>query len=185
MDGVTTNGILLMHVDGEQLDGNAKATKWKEVSVGGCVFDLGEGRMKFNYQSAVNRSPEFLLLLLSRSTVDFSRLRTRTMSFAMELWSICAAQRCSGEQSKDSKGHRWVARGWVGKKRQRISFFVRRVVFPRFRIGNLKFEKTVVSRWFEHVDHQEWTARISLRVQSVRLRSLRSCSRQSSLGNSK
>ena len=84
MDGVTTNGILIMHIDGERFDGDAKATKWKEVSVGGCVFDLGEGRMKFNYQSAVNRSAD-IFLLLSRSTVDFSRLRTRTMSFAMEL----------------------------------------------------------------------------------------------------
>lgn len=56
MDGVTTNGILLMHVDGDRFDGNAKPTKWKEVSVGGSVFDLGEGRMKFNYQSAVNRT---------------------------------------------------------------------------------------------------------------------------------
>ena len=54
MDGVTTNGILLMHLDGEQFDTNANTTKWKEVSVGGSVFDLGEGRLKFNYQSAVN-----------------------------------------------------------------------------------------------------------------------------------
>lgn len=53
MDGVTTNGILIMHIDGDRFDRNAKTTKWKEVSVGGYVFDLGEGRMKFNYQSAV------------------------------------------------------------------------------------------------------------------------------------
>jgi len=52
MDGVTTNGVLLMHIDTDRFDGNSKSTKWKEVSVGGCVFDLGEGRMKFNYQSA-------------------------------------------------------------------------------------------------------------------------------------
>lgn len=53
MDGVTTNGILLMHLEGQIFDTNAKPTKWKEVSVGGSVFDLGEGRLKFNYQSAV------------------------------------------------------------------------------------------------------------------------------------
>lgn len=53
MDGVTTNGVLLMHIDGEQLNTNPKATKWREVSVGGNVFDLGEGRLKFNYQTAV------------------------------------------------------------------------------------------------------------------------------------
>jgi hypothetical protein len=55
MDGVTTNGILLMHLDGDQFNTNSKPTKWKEVSVGGSVFDLGEGRLKFNYQSTVNR----------------------------------------------------------------------------------------------------------------------------------
>lgn len=53
MDGVTTNGILVMHLDGEHFSTNSKATKWKEVSVGGSVFDLGEGRLKFNYQSTV------------------------------------------------------------------------------------------------------------------------------------
>lgn len=51
MDGVTTNGILVMHLEGEQFSTNSKATKWKEVSVCGSVFDLGEGRLKFNYQS--------------------------------------------------------------------------------------------------------------------------------------
>lgn len=54
MDGVTTNGILLMHIDGEQLNINSKPTKWKEVSVGGNVFNLSEGRIKFNYQTIVN-----------------------------------------------------------------------------------------------------------------------------------
>lgn len=53
MDGVTTNGILLMHLEGDEFNGNSKPTKWKEVSVGGSVFDLGEGRLKFNYQSTV------------------------------------------------------------------------------------------------------------------------------------
>ncbi|CAF0741960.1 unnamed protein product [Rotaria sp. Silwood1] len=52
MDGVTTNGILLMHIDGDQFNINSKPTKWKEVSVCGSVFDLGEGRLKFNYQTA-------------------------------------------------------------------------------------------------------------------------------------
>jgi hypothetical protein len=54
MDGVTTNGILLMHIDEDQFNINSKPTKWKEVSVGGNVFDLGEGRIKFNYQTSVN-----------------------------------------------------------------------------------------------------------------------------------
>ena len=53
MDDVTTNGVLIMHLDGDQLTQESKSTKWKEVSVGGNVFDLGEGRLKFNYQAAV------------------------------------------------------------------------------------------------------------------------------------
>lgn len=54
MDGVTTNGVLLMNIDGNQFDTKSKPTKWKEVSVGGNVFDLGEGRLKYNYQTAVS-----------------------------------------------------------------------------------------------------------------------------------
>jgi photosystem II stability/assembly factor-like uncharacterized protein len=54
LDGVTTNGVLVMHIDGDQFNTNSKPTKWKEVSVGGNIFDLGEGRLKFNYQTAVN-----------------------------------------------------------------------------------------------------------------------------------
>ena len=53
MDGVTTNGVLLMHIDGDQFHVNSKPTKWKEVSIGGNVFDLDDGRPKFNYQTAV------------------------------------------------------------------------------------------------------------------------------------
>ncbi len=51
---MTTNGILLMHIDSEQFPINSKPPKWKEVSVGGSVFDLGEGRLKLNYQTIVN-----------------------------------------------------------------------------------------------------------------------------------
>jgi hypothetical protein len=43
-----------MHIDGDQFNINSKPAKWKEVSVGGSVFDLGEGRLKFNYQTPVN-----------------------------------------------------------------------------------------------------------------------------------
>lgn len=54
MDGVTTNGVLLMHIDGDKFEMNCRPTKWKEVSVCGSVFDLGDGRLKYNYQTAVN-----------------------------------------------------------------------------------------------------------------------------------
>ena len=61
MDGVTTNGILVMHLEGEQFSTNSKATKWKEVSVCGSVFDLGEGRLKFNYQSTVTKKKNMIV----------------------------------------------------------------------------------------------------------------------------
>jgi hypothetical protein len=53
MDGVTTNGILLMHIDGDQFNQQAKSTRWREVTVCGSVFDLGDGRLKFDYQTSV------------------------------------------------------------------------------------------------------------------------------------
>lgn len=74
MDGVTTNGILVMHLDGEQFSTNSKPTKWKEVSVGGSVFDLGEGRLKFNYQSTVRREyfdkDKIIISLFRLATVE-------------------------------------------------------------------------------------------------------------------
>lgn len=67
MDGVTTNGILVMHIDGDQFNTNAKPTKWKEVSVCGSVFDLGEGRLKFNYQSAVSKTKYIINMSIKMS----------------------------------------------------------------------------------------------------------------------
>ena len=75
MDGVTTNGILVMHLDGEQFSTNSKPTKWKEVSVGGSVFDLGEGRLKFNYQSTVRREhfdkEKIIISLFLSATIEY------------------------------------------------------------------------------------------------------------------
>ena len=85
MDGVTTNGILLMHLDGERFDTNAKSTKWKEVSVGGSVFDLGEGRLKFNYQSAVNDFLFYFCLMMIEFVrfYSFSHRQRPTTFFVM------------------------------------------------------------------------------------------------------
>jgi len=54
MDGVTTNGILIMHLNNVDFSENSEGTRWREVSVGGYVFDLGEKRTKMTYQLAVN-----------------------------------------------------------------------------------------------------------------------------------
>ncbi len=44
MDGLTTNGVLLMHPEGEFVGGGGKPGEWREVSVDGSVFSLREAR---------------------------------------------------------------------------------------------------------------------------------------------
>lgn len=44
IDGVTTNGVLIMHPRGVFCGGNAKCGMWRETSVGGGIFSLRESR---------------------------------------------------------------------------------------------------------------------------------------------
>ena len=44
IDGLTTNGILIMHPRGSFVGGEAKCRFWLEASVGGGVFSLRESR---------------------------------------------------------------------------------------------------------------------------------------------
>lgn len=47
IDGLTTNGILIMHPKGQFVGGNTEnpgTTPWRECSVGGDVFSLRESR---------------------------------------------------------------------------------------------------------------------------------------------
>lgn len=44
MDGLTTNGVLIMHPKGGFCGGNAKCGLWRETSLGGEVFSLRESR---------------------------------------------------------------------------------------------------------------------------------------------
>ncbi|PNF28501.1 Protein pellino, partial [Cryptotermes secundus] len=49
IDGLTTNGVLIMHPQGSFCGGEAKSGLWREVSVGGGVFSmrqLGEAHQK-------------------------------------------------------------------------------------------------------------------------------------------
>ena len=43
LDGVTTNGVLIMHPN-RGFSANSASTEWMEVSVGGTVFNLDESR---------------------------------------------------------------------------------------------------------------------------------------------
>lgn len=44
IDGLTTNGVLIMHPKGTFCGGNGKCGLWRETSVGGDVFSLRESR---------------------------------------------------------------------------------------------------------------------------------------------
>lgn len=44
IDGLTTNGVLIMHPKGDFCGGHAEGSVWRECSVGGDVFSLRESR---------------------------------------------------------------------------------------------------------------------------------------------
>ena len=44
IDGLTTNGVLLLHPKGDFNGGEAKAGGWLEVSVGGALYQLRDSR---------------------------------------------------------------------------------------------------------------------------------------------
>ncbi|CAH2253204.1 jg10827, partial [Pararge aegeria aegeria] len=44
IDGLTTNGVLIMHPRGDFCGGSATCGPWRETSVGGAVFSLRESR---------------------------------------------------------------------------------------------------------------------------------------------
>jgi len=44
IDGLTTNGILLLHLKGPFVGGNSKVLPWREVSVNGGLYTMRESR---------------------------------------------------------------------------------------------------------------------------------------------
>lgn len=52
MDGVTTNGVLIMHPTCGFTDPETKTSEWMEVSVCGAVFSLNESRLAPNINNA-------------------------------------------------------------------------------------------------------------------------------------
>lgn len=44
IDGLTTNGVLIMHPKGQFCGGNAQCGLWRECSVGGDIFSLRDSR---------------------------------------------------------------------------------------------------------------------------------------------
>lgn len=44
IDGLTTNGVLLLHIKGSFVGGSAKVLPWREVSVNGGLYTMRESR---------------------------------------------------------------------------------------------------------------------------------------------
>jgi len=44
IDGLTTNGVLLLHLKGQFVGGSAKVLPWREVSVNGGLYTMRESR---------------------------------------------------------------------------------------------------------------------------------------------
>ena len=68
IDGLTTNGVLIMHPRGSFCGGEAKCGMWREVSVGGGVFSMRESRsaQQKGMVVSVNTVPENRELLPTR-----------------------------------------------------------------------------------------------------------------------
>lgn len=56
MDGLTTNGVLIMHPKGKFCGGTAECGLWRETSLGGDVFSLRESRSAQQKGQPVSRN---------------------------------------------------------------------------------------------------------------------------------
>lgn len=86
MDGLTTNGVLIMHPKGKFCGGNAKCGLWRETSLGGDVFSLRESRSAQQKGQPVSGNESFVFANSTDiSVVVFHyRLRKSPMCYKME-----------------------------------------------------------------------------------------------------
>lgn len=82
IDGLTTNGVLIMHPKGQFCGGKAKCGVWRECSVGGDIFNLRESRSAqqkgkqvsdFHFALTIGRLMSILLPLGTRRNERPSR----------------------------------------------------------------------------------------------------------------
>lgn len=59
MDGLTTNGVLIMHPSGCFSDGNPTPGLWREVSIGGAIYSLRISRSAPVKGNSVRLSVEY------------------------------------------------------------------------------------------------------------------------------
>ena len=121
IDGLTTNGVLIMHPIGNFVDGDSKPGVWREVSVGGGVFSTRESRSAQQKGSVV--SWFFNLLNLSQIRVSYkyfnyflNRLQTKRIFYKMERWLIFAEQLYYGVLQKVWPNHPWVLFFFIGRR---------------------------------------------------------------------
>lgn len=96
MDGLTTNGVLVMHPEGFPED--PKQGLWREISVCGDVYALRETRSGPSRGKLVSRVvSEFTRLDLSfSSTYHLCRRKVRAVHYVMALWLTCVVPPCCG-----------------------------------------------------------------------------------------
>lgn len=74
MDGLTTNGVLIMHPHGCFSDGNATYGTWREVSIGGAIYSLRASRSAPVKGNAVSRYINYAIVPLYRCTPNASSI---------------------------------------------------------------------------------------------------------------
>lgn len=70
IDGLITNGVLIMHPKGSFCGGEAKFGSWLETSVGGGVFSLRESRSAQQKGQVVSICQKTRDLILSRCNLN-------------------------------------------------------------------------------------------------------------------
>lgn len=69
IDGLTTNGILLMHPQGSFCGGDSEPGVWREVSVCGGIYSLRESRSAQKKGRAVSTSKTFSVCILGKVSI--------------------------------------------------------------------------------------------------------------------
>lgn len=74
IDGLTTNGVLIMHPRGDFCGGSATCGPWRETSVGGAVFSLRESRSAQQKVLIPTQQTEAFIVYISTYKKNWRRL---------------------------------------------------------------------------------------------------------------
>jgi hypothetical protein len=147
IDGLTTNGVLIMHPRGSFCGGEAKCGMWREVSVGGGVFSMRESR------SAQQKG-----VVVSVNTVSGNRelLPTRLLFFE-RLFLILSCSVCP-DPSNDPTQFRFPDWNFLRISLRVVSFYsaclllpIRSIYFPPHCLDSLGWN----TKWDTHTKPQK------------------------------